>query len=75
MVMPLAGSQVSGAVAENTGHYQELVLDTSLEVSVRHFSESRCLWLEHAGWFLVEKRDLGVLTMQRIRRITLTETT
>lgn len=64
MVMPLAGRQVSKEVAENRGHYQELVLDTSLEVSGRHFSESRYLWLEHAGWFLVEKTDLGVLSMQ-----------
>lgn len=73
--MPLAGRQVSKGVADNRGLHQELVLDTSLEVSVRCFNESRCLLLEHIGWFLVEKTDLEVLTMQRICRVMLKETT
>lgn len=42
---------------------------------MRHCSESRYLWLEHADWFLVEKTDLGVLSMQRICKIILKETT
>lgn len=31
------------------GDYQELVLDTKLEVSVRHLSASRNPWFEHNG--------------------------